>query len=439
MVQAATASEETPQKTGDPPPPLLRSFVVKEPVFGGNAHVVEGGTENPVSLVLVHGLGDLASDTWRLVLPELIRHYHVIAFDLPGFGRSDKLNAHYSPARYAEFVRWVTTQYVPGPFTLAGHSLGATVALHYAARFPQNLEKLVLISAAGILQPAALARELTEGPLQGFGSPEISALLRNSIRILPQLPIEPNRLLENALLREQVLGGDPSRIAALALLGDQVGTLLPQVRTPAVILWGAEDAITPLRTGILLKSVLPRSRLQIIPGAGHMPMFDQPRAFGQALLQAVAGPAPEPPPIRGAPGGPVVRFEGERGKVVRGDFAHLEIVGCREMRLIDVTAHSINIVNSMVSFEGGVIRGKETGLRIAGGEVSATGLRVEAKTALFVSNSYLDLAGVHLDGFEAAVLSEGGAEVLFSASRVRSPYTAGYLNGLRRLSPGSPL
>jgi len=68
--------------------------------------VVRSGQHSQV-LLLVHGVGDDASLIWHELMAFLADEYHVIAFDLPGFGRPGKPNVLYSPERYGEFIHWL--------------------------------------------------------------------------------------------------------------------------------------------------------------------------------------------------------------------------------------------------------------------------------------------------------------------------------------------
>lgn len=434
-----------PAAGGTKPAPEIREHLLDEPVFGGRAYLLEAGRGKPATVLLVHGLGDLASDTWKGVIPELAADYHVLAVDLPGFGRSEKRNALYTPQRYAAFLRWIVDRHGSGPLTVVGHSLGGAVALRYAADYPNSLQRLVLVDVAGILHRTVFTRELLQPNLRDlFQLPEgafdrIDDWIGGVLVRLPQPLLDIDQILSNEALRERILAGDPARIAALALVQEDFSRLLGEVRTPAFILWGAEDRVTSLRTGILLRSVLPAARLQVIPAAGHMPMTDQPLLFRQALRSALVDPAPTP----AAPPAPVSAPEGicrnESGRTFSGPYSRLEITGCTDVRLTDVTAAELVIVRSRVTIEGGRIRGGGTALRVADSVVTATGLRAEGDVALEAAGSRLDLAGVTLIGRSAAARGERPSTLLFSVSRAESPHFQGFLHGVRQLGPEKPL
>lgn len=104
--------------------PWKQEQLLQEPIFNGHFFMREAGSEHQDILLLVHGLGDQASDIWEPFVAELAESFHVIAPDLPGFGRSSHANQLYSPDNYSQFVYWLMTRYPEKPVHLVGHSLG---------------------------------------------------------------------------------------------------------------------------------------------------------------------------------------------------------------------------------------------------------------------------------------------------------------------------
>ena len=65
--------------------------------------------------------------------------------------------------------------------------------------------------------------------------------------------------------------------------------LLPGVTTPTLLVWGREDAITPLECGELYQSAIPRSQLSIIEDCGHMPEMEKPAEFTRLVEDFLTG------------------------------------------------------------------------------------------------------------------------------------------------------
>src|SRR3954462_13510810 len=115
-------------------------------VLGFKLHYLEAGRGAPV--VLLHGLGG-AGSRWTPTLEPLAKDFHVFALDQIGFGESDKPLANYHTGMLAEFlVGFLKAAGVPKA-SLVGNSMGASVALYTAAKFPQVVDRIVPADGGG--------------------------------------------------------------------------------------------------------------------------------------------------------------------------------------------------------------------------------------------------------------------------------------------------
>jgi hypothetical protein len=116
---------------------------VTEPVFGGEVRILEAGRGKPVSVLLVHGLGDLAGGTWEKLIPELVSD-HVIAVDRPASAVQQR---PLFPA-HAAFLKWVVDRYAPGHWSSSATAGAMPLRLRQTTPKPQQL---ILADVAGIL------------------------------------------------------------------------------------------------------------------------------------------------------------------------------------------------------------------------------------------------------------------------------------------------
>jgi pimeloyl-ACP methyl ester carboxylesterase len=114
-------------------------------VNGIRMYYRRAGFGDPV--VLLHGFPE-TSNAWRKVMPELAKHYTVIAPDLRGFGTSDKPDMGYDKRTVAEDLHQLVQQLRLGPINLVSHDVGMMVGYAYAAAFPYEVKRLVLMEAA---------------------------------------------------------------------------------------------------------------------------------------------------------------------------------------------------------------------------------------------------------------------------------------------------
>lgn len=214
-------------------------------------------------LLLVHGLSG-SSTWWRRNIPALMPHFTVYTIDLIGFGHSRRLfplTVVEAADMLAEFITTMGHERAD----IIAHSMGGHITLLLAARHPEKVGKLVLAAAAG--GPAmqkTIWEMMVRALLAGFfGAPSF----------LPTIAWDALRAGPLVLW-----------IAANDLLRSDLSSLLEQIRSPSLLLWGDRDVLVPLRVGRELKTHLPNSSLHILRGAGHVLMFDKSEAFNQAVL-----------------------------------------------------------------------------------------------------------------------------------------------------------
>jgi pimeloyl-ACP methyl ester carboxylesterase len=432
--------------------PGYRSEMVPAPHFSGQVYVMEAGPADAPVVVLVHGLGESGSRDWHPILPALAARYHVITFDLPGFGRSTHAHDLYSPEGYAEFMHALVGQRVRGPFNLVGHSMGGAISLRYAGSFPGDMKCLILIDAAGILHRKAyvnfaVAAELDNllGLLAGTGK-ELANLAMDatSQAVTPVLPVSPDPafVLQSSLLRATILDSS-MRIAALATILENFAPTIARVEAPTWILWGRNDAIASPRSELLLKAKLPYAQLKVLEGSGHDPMASAPVAVTDYLMQALA--APENAPFARTPPPPFVvverkgRCDGQSGLTFAGDYSEIDIKGCWDVSLKDVRARALRIRDSHVVVETTRVVSQTVALDVKGSRVDITASDFAGKVAIDVDNSDLDLAGVDLQGQRASVRVASPSRLIFSVSHVDSPVQRRYVHDLLEPSSGEEL
>ncbi len=431
-----------------------KGYVVDEPVFHGKTKVIEAGLAHEQSMILIHGAGDEGSSTWYPVLPLLAKYYHVICFDLPGFGTASKDSSLYNPKNYAKLIKWIKEKYAKGPVLLMGHSMGGALSLYYAGTYPEDIRFLILADAAGILHRAAFTKNFTRTkgrkmvpevlrqPLEKQLD-RVGELIDSTVENLEKENASEkiNTLLGESLLRNLVFGKKAGAIAALAAADKDFSGVIEKVKAPALIIWGEKDEVAPLRTGKLLAYKLKNSSFRIIKGVGHVPMIEQTKDYATIVLEGLRtlkNKKPEKQPVI-VIGNKIGKCLDTDGMVFSGSYASIEINNCSQVHLEDVTAASLSITQSQVFIEDSRVKGAGTGISIKNSKVEVIGMTIEAPVGIHASMSRLDLAGVEIDAEQAAVETPDSVVVLFSLCRINSPYTFDSLHGIRKVTPAKPL
>ncbi|MDX8402921.1 MAG: alpha/beta hydrolase [Mariprofundaceae bacterium] len=418
-------------------------FYVNEPEFGARVYMLEAGKSHQDTVVLVHGLGDLGSSDWNDVIPMLSKHYHVIAIDLPGFAKSEKGNHLYSPTRYARFLKWVVDQYGSyrnqHPITMIGHSMGGAIALRYASMYPETLTRLVLVDAAGILHRSAFASATVRHASnrvswsEGLTSTlkDVGKVVGEAIIGSEKIKLPVDGILSSAAMRTLFLRGNPSIIAALALLQEDFSRAIDELQVPTTIIWGENDGVAPLRTGRLLHARLNRVTLDLIADSAHVPMKEQTTVFNGLLLERLTQIIPEKvkaqEPLIGLKD---MTCTSEKNMQISGSYRDIIIKDCSGVVLENVTARQIQIENSDVDMYRTRISSSQTGLIVRKSKLVATALDIDAKTGILSSASRLDLAGVSIRGeYNAIVAADIGASkastAVISVSRLQGQHMHG--------------
>ncbi|MGD0902823.1 MAG: alpha/beta hydrolase [Terracidiphilus sp.] len=234
-------------------------------VAGHRVHyVVEGPVDGP-AVVLVHGLGGRAED-WRNLAPLLAQAgFRVYMPDLLGFGRSEKpADFSYSVPDEADVVLGFLDALGLKQVDLEGWSMGGGIVQHLAFKHPERVRRLILMDAVGINEKPAWDTRLFT-PTTPAELDQLDALL------MPHPPQVPAFVARDILRVSNQRAWIVHRALATMLTGrDATDGLLPQLKMPVLIVWGAEDRVIPLSQGETMHSLVPQSQLVVIPGCGHL-------------------------------------------------------------------------------------------------------------------------------------------------------------------------
>jgi pimeloyl-ACP methyl ester carboxylesterase len=248
-------------------------------------------------VVLIHGITG-SSETWEEVIEPLAERYTVVAPDLLGHGQSAKPRGDYSLGAYASGIRDLLGALGHDRATIVGHSLGGGVAMQMAYQFPERAERLVLVSSGGLgrevhamLRAAVLPGSELVVPL--IASSRVLDATSAVGSFLGRLGMRAGPDLEELWRGFSSLNDVGARAAFIHTLrgivdpgGQRVNAtdrLYLAQRVPTMLLWGERDPIIPAHHGRAAHALIPGSRFETFPGAGHFPHRADPRAFVRTL------------------------------------------------------------------------------------------------------------------------------------------------------------
>src|SRR5581483_2078339 len=263
-------------------------------VEGYRVHVVERGS-GPAMLML-HGFG---AHTWvlRHQVAAFSATHRVIAPDLKGFGYSERVRAGLSGDDQVRMLHGLLRTLGVERATVVGHSMGGGIAMRFAATHPEMTEALVLVASVTgqeRMQRVRLPKALLRPLMPVLSRVTAHMLLRASYHDRSKLTPEA----VEALLEPTRIRGSMDGLLAMLTAPRAPMPALSGVRCPVLLLWGAEDRVTPLKNAREIRARLPQAQLTVIGGAGHMVLEERPeetnRAIADFLREAVAALHGEP-------------------------------------------------------------------------------------------------------------------------------------------------
>ena len=257
------------------------------------------------AVVLAHGAGGHHAIWWQQI-PFFRDRYTLVALDFPGFGNSDSGRDEYDTHEFPECILAVLDAAGIERAALVGQSLGGPPSLSVAARHPGRVAGVILAHSLG-----------------GINDDEIMAMVRADRAAAEKLPVI------DRLMSSRIQESEPAKVFLFQQLGTFNAARVPNLRnqwTGATTLAQVEDAIAAgvsvcfiageddavLRPATYQRvaELLPKARIDMVPGAPHSMYWEAPGLFNAALERALetvypgsavttpAPPAERPPPAR---------------------------------------------------------------------------------------------------------------------------------------------
>ena len=257
--------------------------------LGVNLHYQDTGpSKNAIPILFLHGFGASLQtwDTWAQALSE---DYRVVSVDLPGFGLTgEDPSGIYTDQRSVEVLEAFLKELNIPKVVLVGNSMGGKFAWQFAARYPNQVTKLVLISPDGYASPGIEYGKKIEVPAIADLYRYFFSRMFLVMNLKPAYA-NPNTLNDALVNRYYDLMLAPGvRGAILArmqqtVLQDPVPSL-SSIQVPTLLIWGEKDAFIPIRNSNDYLKVMPNAKRVYLPNIGHLPQEEQP-SIGLAALK----------------------------------------------------------------------------------------------------------------------------------------------------------
>lgn len=246
-----------------------------------------GGEGNP-PILLLHGF-DSSVLEFRRLLPLLAQSHQTWAVDLLGFGFGDRVSSlTFSPGEIAVHLQAFWQQVIQRPAILVGASMGGAVAISLTLKYPEMVDKLVLLDSAGLAKPPKIGK-LMFPPFDRLAT----GFLRN-----PRV----RQSISQAAYFDKSFANEDARICTELHLGcsywqealvaftksggyGSFAEQLPEIQQPTLIIWGENDQILGIKDASQFESLIPQSQLVWLSNCGHVPHLEQPLLTAEAILK----------------------------------------------------------------------------------------------------------------------------------------------------------
>ena len=276
------------------------SMTRREEIEGRIVNVIDTGGEGATGppMLFVHGLSGLWQN-WLLTIPAFMGSHRCVALDLPGFGESEMPREKISIKGYASTLEQVCELLgLDGPIVI-GNSMGGFAAAELALSFPTRVEKLVLVSAAGLAieyqrrQPALFGASVLTAVTARTGARATEPVVRRPRlrRLFLQGVLRYPERLSGPLTWELVQGAEkPGFVPALeALMNYSYRDRLGSIEIPTLIVWGRNDLLVPVGDAERYERLIgPNARTVIFDETGHVAMIERPNRFNRAVAEFIA-------------------------------------------------------------------------------------------------------------------------------------------------------
>lgn len=276
---------------------------------GAKVHYRDQGNRNGPALVLLHG-SNASLHTWEPWAKILGDEFRIITVDLPGHGLTiarddDPLTAE----SMAAFVDEFATKIGVDRFAVAGNSMGGGVAGRVALQFPARVTHLILIDSAGVIPPDMK-------PPPAFFYLVRIPVVRDLLRLVPGRPIAEQTVrgsfANQALVTPEMIDrywelnrGPGIRMANRKRFSMPIEyyqgedkylrTNLPNLKIPALVLWGRKDNLIPVSAAEIFKAAIPGAQAIIFDDGGHILQEDLAERSAADVRTFLKGPAPTTP------------------------------------------------------------------------------------------------------------------------------------------------
>ena len=249
-----------------------------------------GGNPERPAIVMLHGYS-ADKVVWLRFAQHLSDDYHIIIPDLAGHGETGFASQwDYTMEAQAERVAKLLSSLDIDRAHVIGNSMGGFIAAQFALMYPERTLSVTPVDPAGVPtpQPSKMEKMLAQGrnPFLVENAEQFTEFYHMTMAQPPWLPqMVLDAMAENYRARAPELDAIFADIQRSPLLTDRLG----DIESPALILWGDQDALIHVSGAQRWHELMPNSELTVWKGIGHMPMLEIPEDSARRYREFLEG------------------------------------------------------------------------------------------------------------------------------------------------------
>jgi 4,5:9,10-diseco-3-hydroxy-5,9,17-trioxoandrosta-1(10),2-diene-4-oate hydrolase len=228
-----------------------------------DTHYFTGGQGKP--LLIIHG-GGAGAESWLNTAIQLADHYTVYIPDLPGFGKSKSSNDQFDIAQYIRFIEDFTKEIDLEQFYIMGHSVGGSLALHYALEYPHRIKKLIALNSFGLGKEIALWLRITSHPVFIEVVGGLVTFIFKALKAISNR-LHPHTIFKDPLSKVKIDIG--RKTATFSGQTNVITERFKELLMPVLLIAGKKDYIVPYRQVYSAAEFICDCRVRVFPKCSH--------------------------------------------------------------------------------------------------------------------------------------------------------------------------
>lgn len=241
--------------------------------------------EAPTHVLLVHGLGGSA-ESWTTNIDSLAKHFHIFAPDLIGFGQSAKPKIRYTMKIFTDFLSRFMDEIGLKSANVIGSSMGGQIAAEFALAHHNKVEKLVLISPAGIPPKTFKGTKELKEYVKVFDAKNLSEVRKALIPVDADRTAVTEEYVKNVYQYTMMEGAKHAFMSSLreSSVAPRLANRLRSIKAKTLVMWGKADRLIPVKYCEPFITGMDDCRLVLIEKCGHRPHAERSDLFNDLVI-----------------------------------------------------------------------------------------------------------------------------------------------------------